>query len=357
MENQLKTVRDSDGKILYFSAEDFIDKIVIGGNCFICGAEKGSKTFNNEHIFPNWLLKWLSLHDKTITLPNGVKSVYSRYKISCCQECNTALSRNIEIPVSSLLQLPYYQFTCELNRHPDYIKLLFEWCALIYFKTHIRDMEHSWHLRYDTENHKIGERYNWADYHHLHCILRRFFTGASADGRTYGSMCIFPVYYPDNSTIADKFDYISDNLGQAVMLMLDQIAIICVLNDAGAAQAIYDDLKRITAAPTRLQLREIFSHFAYINCNLTERPEFYTLYNKTLNKLVMATKPPEIFDVRRIQDEVISLGEIIYKCCVPMMGKIDPNEEEKLLSAIKKGRYTFLFDENREFIDHAKLPK
>ena len=67
------TILDNKEKILLFSVEDFYNRIVIGSDCFICGASPVSKKFNNEHIFPDWLLAKYRLHQKGINLTNSAK--------------------------------------------------------------------------------------------------------------------------------------------------------------------------------------------------------------------------------------------------------------------------------------------
>ena len=96
MEYTLKTTTNSKGKIVYFHPEDFIQQIVLENGCFICGAKLGTKVFNDEHILPNWLLSKYNLHNKTVSLPNSVEYTYSKYKISCCQDCNYELSKHFE---------------------------------------------------------------------------------------------------------------------------------------------------------------------------------------------------------------------------------------------------------------------
>ena len=47
------TIIDSSGRVLFFSEERFVNDIILGGACFICGALPGSKAFNDEHILPD----------------------------------------------------------------------------------------------------------------------------------------------------------------------------------------------------------------------------------------------------------------------------------------------------------------
>src|SRR6476646_10028898 len=92
-----------DGKVLFFSAERFATDICEGTCCFTCGAVKGSKTLNDEHILPDWILRRYKLHAHTIELPNGRTHRYGTYTISCCESCNSLLGDRLETPLSKVL--------------------------------------------------------------------------------------------------------------------------------------------------------------------------------------------------------------------------------------------------------------
>lgn len=64
------------------------------------GAAKGSKTFNDEHIPPDRILRRYKLHGRTIVLPNGQTHRYATYTISCCETCNPLLGDKLETPLS-----------------------------------------------------------------------------------------------------------------------------------------------------------------------------------------------------------------------------------------------------------------
>jgi hypothetical protein len=84
------SVLDSVGNVIVFSTERFIRDICLGECCFLCGANPESKTFNDEHVLPEWLLRFCGLFDSEIILPNEGRVRYDRYKVPCCAECNTS---------------------------------------------------------------------------------------------------------------------------------------------------------------------------------------------------------------------------------------------------------------------------
>lgn len=93
-----KTIEDSktvvqNGIIKLYSLNDFINEIVDGNCCFICGANPEEKTFNDEHVIPDWILRRYNLYGGNINLTNGTFLRYGQYKIPCCEECNSSLGR------------------------------------------------------------------------------------------------------------------------------------------------------------------------------------------------------------------------------------------------------------------------
>ena len=89
------TILGEDGRILLLSCRRFVDEVVLGEACFVCGASPQSKTFNDEHIIPRWVLKRYGLYDKEITLPTGERRHYRGYRVPCCVECNSLLGETV----------------------------------------------------------------------------------------------------------------------------------------------------------------------------------------------------------------------------------------------------------------------
>ena len=131
------SVLDTDGRVIFFSTRRFVKDIALGACCFLCGAAPGSKVFNDEHILPRWLLKRYNLFNETITLPNGQTRTYSTHKIPCCEECNSLMGREVEKPLSKLLE-----GGCDAindNIRDGGLLKVFVWMALIFLKSHLKD--------------------------------------------------------------------------------------------------------------------------------------------------------------------------------------------------------------------------
>ena len=101
------TLAGRDGRLLLMSCQTFVNEIVMGDACFVCGASPRDKMFNDEHIIPRWILKRFGLFDKQITLPSGERRHYRGYRIPCCVTCNSLLGDTVEAPISQLLDGDY----------------------------------------------------------------------------------------------------------------------------------------------------------------------------------------------------------------------------------------------------------
>ena len=357
MEQTSKTIIDAEGKILLYSIEDFYNKIVKGTDCFVCGAEQGTKEFNDEHVLPHWILRKYDLYNKTITLANATTFKYSQYRVPCCKDCNSSLGELIENPVSRLLKLPYKEICEAIVEDQKNFHLLFCWLILIYFKTHLKDTELSLNLDKRKGSEKIADIYEWESMYHIHCMLRRHYTNAIVDKGTIGSTFILPAIEHDS---IEPFDYSDSIVGQCVMIRLGQFSIVCVLNDSCAAYNILTDYISMIKGPlTPFQLREVLSHMVYVNTSLKERPTYYSTFREN-NEYHIISKIPDKVELLNEEDRPFTHGELLYEGIKDMFKystKDMTESDEKLASIIneiKEGKIRYLFNDKDEFRDHSK---
>ena len=124
------TIIGPDGRILFFSVERFAIDICEGTCCFLCGAARGTKTFNDEHILPDWVLRRYKLHGHTIVLPNSRTHKYGTYTIPCCESCNSLLSDELETPLSKVFRDGHAAVANYLKKEGPL--RLFTWMALVF---------------------------------------------------------------------------------------------------------------------------------------------------------------------------------------------------------------------------------
>ena len=179
------SAQDFEGRTIFFSFQRFQDEICKKGHCFVCGAPP-NRGFNNEHIFPNWLLKHCRIHNEMLTLPNGVRVKYGTYKIPCCQTCNSVLAEIYENPISEAI--------CEgFDGVLDFVKnggfdRLCAWLALIFVKVHLRDFRNKVSLDNRQDDGLIGEHYELSQLHHVHAVARAATGGKKKDEKDKGAI-------------------------------------------------------------------------------------------------------------------------------------------------------------------------
>lgn len=338
-----KTIIDIDGKVIFFSIERFIQDIAKDGCCFICGAKPSEKDFNDEHVIPNWILKKFKLQNKSIKLPNKSNIQYSQYKVPCCSECNSFLGDNIEKTMSKVVSKGYDSFLDFLKN--DGYWLVFKWLSLIFVKVHLKDKFFRLNLDSREPDYKISELYDWESLHHIHCIARSLYTNCLIDKEVFSSFFVFQV---ENDNELEQFDYGDIYHGKGILIRLGEICILAVLNDSGGAATLYEDeLKKINGKLSQLQYREILAHLSYININLKNRPKYYTTYDFDQGFIIKADLPDLVeFEV----NEELKFGDYLYSSCYDILERLQNPEKEMIISKVKDGLWTFLFDKDGNFI-------
>ncbi len=337
------SVIDSSGDVIYFSFQRFLSDIILGKGCFLCGRTGNGLRFTDEHIIPNWLLRKFDLHHVSITLPNDTTIQYSRYKIRCCEHCNSKLGSEIEVPISRA-------FATGLDGINNFVsspegRKLFLWMSLIFLKTHLRDRKYRVHQDFRLGDQSISDEYEyeWHQLHHSHCLVRCVLNGGLVNPSAFGSIAVWPA----KTLIAkDKFDYADFSFGYSMMIRLDDICVWAVLNDSGAASANLSELfQRIPAPINDLQSREILVEFTMMNLLLKKRPEFFSKWNKENKNYEIDAILPQKLELEEY--DMTQRGELLSKILRHAEKSIRlPNKTPTEVSAqILSGKFTLLSDE------------
>lgn len=339
-------IETNTGQFIYFGYNDFLEKIINGDNCFICGIASSKTVFNNEHVIPNWILKRFNLHGRRIKLPNSSFIKYSQYRIPCCKNCNSELGKHYESPIRNLLDNSYSQIVAKLSKDKELVKLLFVWMGLLFFKTHFKDTMLSANRDVRIQAGKIGDSIDWSSLHHIHCLIRRNLTNAIVHENVYGSLLVIPAL---SATGLPKFDYIDSTLGDSVLIRIGETYIIAVLTDASASRSLCEPLlNRITGPLTNFQIRELLAHVTYININMIERPSFYSTITEMGYEI--SVKLPRNIELLEQNKVTITLGQLLHYFVKDLYpGRL---EDQEMLKNIKEGKVRFLFNEDNDFIQH-----
>jgi hypothetical protein len=334
------TVQAFDGRTIFFPFQRFKDEICKKGHCFVCGAVP-SKSFNSEHIFPNWMQKYCGIHNETLTLPTGNKVKYATYKISCCCACNSRLGEIYETPVSTAICDGYEGLVSYIDKGGDI--LLKAWLALIFLKVHLRDFQNRVSLDRRQDATMIGDEYELHELHHIHAFARAAIAGVEIDDQVFGTLVILQV---DPSSKSVAFDYCDNLLGRGLLIQINDLALIYILDDCGATAAMLSEKhKRLPSTISPIQLREIYASYLAANMHIKEKPIFRTEFIGPSGRPQISVELPE-FAIHDFQPTCFgslfagALGNLAEQVI------IDGKTGDDALDLIATGRVSFLFDEN-----------
>jgi hypothetical protein len=343
------SIIDDEGKVIFFSVERFVRDICEGDCCFICGAARGTKAFNDEHVLPDWILRKYRLRQSKITLPNQVGVTYASYLLPCCADCNSFLGENLELPMSRLIDGGHGAVAAHLEKAGPW--LIFQWLCLVFIKTHLKDRDFRWHLDRRKGDHKIGDMHTWETFHHVHCVARSKFIGAELAPLVLGTLLTLPAQELEN---VETFDYgdLSDHY--TLQIRLGDVAFVCALDDAAASLLFFENhLQRISGPLSPLQLREITAHIALLNAHLKDRPCFRSLIDDDGKYIITADLPAKPV---LTQYEITERGELMEHLCGPILQKLAGEDLPELLASLRSGQLTFLFNDDGSFNRNSMVP-
>jgi hypothetical protein len=348
---ETQSIRDIAGdKTTYFSFDEFMQRIVKGDNCFVCGASPAEKPFNDEHIIPDWILRRFKLHGQTITLPNETTMPYGKYKIRCCAECNSFLGEVLEKPISRYLNGSYEELVRKIGEDPSIIDQLFIWMCLIYIKTHLRNTTLLLQRDKRLDAGKIGDHFDWNHIHHVHCMARVYYTGAIVHEKVYGSMLILPALSAGDN---EPYDYMDSVAAQCVLIRVGETCILSVLNDSKAGQIVLDNwLKKISGPLTTFQLKELFAQLVFINLHLKERPVYHSGIGSEGYEIGVTL--PEKLELADKAEQIVTAGELLHNYVKPLIPDDNP-DRAAILQSIKEGKRSYFFNEKGEFVNYSRI--
>jgi len=330
-------IRDTTGKIIYFSPAKFREQIIEKKNCFICGTNRNEAKFNDEHIFPKWMLDNFGMHQARIDLPNKEKHRYGTYKIPCCAMCNGRMGNEIEKPISNILKNGYksvYKFMIDGNP-----LLLYSWLARIFLKTHLKDSMLKKHLDSRQGSGNIGDDYRWEGLYLPFVFSRAFYADTTSLENIMGSLIVVPIADNKNN-LTNRWHYTDDTNELTLMLQVRDIGFIASFGDFGIAlNNMKKMFKKINNHPVNpSQLGQLSAYVSATNMMYKNRPAVF--YDTKMNGFVSV--PPENTVVNKLSDE--EWGNLLHHFTQKLIAENDVAEE------VRVGRRQFLWDHNNEFV-------
>lgn len=333
------SLTDAKGEVRHFGLQAFAKLARDTSRCFVCGISNAHRTFNDEHVIPDWVLRRFSLHSRRLTLPNGNQTMYGRYTVRCCASCNRLLGARVEDAISRLFEDDTHSTVRKLKGASA---LLYQWLCLLFIKLHLKDRE----IRIDpdarNESAQIGEIYDWGGLHHIHSVAR-----AAHSGATINEVVLGTTFVTEMKLGGEPFDFGSLSEYSTIMVRIGRLGIASVLNDCGYVGSIVDEyLSGISGPLSAIQLREVAARLAYGNQLLKHRPVFWTEADG--DALSIRAKPPASGDRDEVNSE--ELGRLIAFSCGPLLlNSKTPGAEEKLRQ-LERGKIQFLYDDDGTFI-------
>lgn len=343
------SVVGADGRLLFVSGQRFQRDIVEGQCCFLCGASPDKAEFTDEHVIPDWVLREFSLHSKQVTLANGATIPYSRYRVPCCSSCNALLGETVEKPISDMIKGGYQSVSAFIKKNGAW--RLFAWMNLIFLKTHLKDRAFRFSLDAREGTEKISELYDWSPMHHIHCIVRAYYTKATLDPRLMGSVFVLPAKVRPHLGL---FDYADFSVHKTMLIRLGETAIICVLDDACATISLIQNwlFPKLGGPLSPVQLREVLSRIAHANSAISSRPQFHTVFDEGLPHL--SVTHADHFEAEKGDPE--KLGALMHHTCGPLLEDYGGQNKDAVIEGLRSGRWTFLVDPSGKFDDRSMEP-
>lgn len=341
-------IHADDGRTLHYGYEDFVDCIVKGDHCFICGAEAGSRPFNNEHVIPKWMLKHYGTPDSFMILPNATTIKNAMYTVPCCRDCNTELGKELEIPVSQLLKKGFDFVSKALEKDETLYLKLFHWVCLLFFKTHLKDTFLEAERDERVRSGSIGDTYCWHPLYHIHSIVRQHHTGVKLTADIQGTILVIEalVEAPE-----EEFDYLDNLNSQVVMVKVGRVVILAVLNDSRFCLAAYRAfLRKINGPLNSVQIRELLARLRYLNENIKKRSRFHSLFDN--DEFVIGAKVPKKIRFLSGPEERVSLFKLMRFYIEDLMPPDLPGRDQ-LVRDLEEGRAQYIFDEHLNFVRHG----
>lgn len=282
-------------------------------------------------------------------IPNHTLFRYSGMTVPCCTACNTEMGNRFEEPMSALFAGGHDAVSEELKNHGPW--QLFCWMALMFLKTHLKDKYLNYHLDRRKGDMKIAEIHSWEELHHLHCIVRSFYSGARLDQEVIGSLLVVPAKVRPHF---EGFDFIDLSAAQTMLLCIGDVAVIAVLNDSQAAMSVaFEGLKKRLGGPlSPLQLREVAATLACINLRVEPRAQFFSEIDALRETYSIKAARPDEVQMSAWDYELY--GQMMHTLTEDMIKGMDNAEEVRNL--VKTGRYTFLTTPDGNFdVDSMEL--
>jgi hypothetical protein len=222
--------------------------------------------------------------------------------------------------------------------------------GLLFLKTHLKDRYYRFHLDCRAGSNKIGEIYDWVDLHHIHSLIRCFYSGARVAPEAVGSMVVLQV---QDFGEADSFDYGDLYMSQCCFVKLGDAAVVAVMNDSNGAMSYFAPrIERFRGPLSAPQLREVMVELAFLNLHMKNRPQFATRADPSREEVEIVAFRPQL-ELDALDYSV--RGKMLLHAVRHILPhiRVPGATPDQIEAAIRGGKFTFLFDDDGKFIERS----
>ncbi|MER9301240.1 HNH endonuclease [Mesorhizobium sp. M0621] len=338
--NKGGSITAPDGDLIFMDFDRFRSEVFTIGHCFVCGRAR-CKDFNREHIIPDWMLRLCGLHNKEITLPNGVRTRYSTYRLRCCTKCNSRLGDEFERPIREVISAGFDRV--EEYANSGGAELLQLWMALIFLKVHLRDRRVPVHRDQRLGSETVGEEYDLDLLHHVHALARARLFGIEVDPDVFGTFVIMRAH---REWCPTTFNYADNYLGGTIMIRVKDVVLYSVIADCGLVGSMMGpQLDSLTNRMLDIQYLEVLTRLACANVHIISQPQFRTGIDLLSGGSKIEVKLPDKAEIRDLDRDV--LGWM-------MEGTVSRFVSESVGANLRTGHSTTLWDANGDTVEYPK---
>lgn len=248
---------------------DFFDKVLnrkFGPKtCFLCGCRLTKKNRTEEHVIPRWLQKKYQLYDQRLNLLNGTTIPYRNLTIPCCFSCNNLRLEPLEKRISDAVALGAGAVRA-VNHHD-----LFLWLGKIFYGLLYRELflslDRTGKLRGNITDRKLLRRF---EMHHL--FLQSVRTPMQFSAFSPASIMVVNTQEP--SDIRLRWDFRDEIQTMCIACRMGPVGLIAVLQDGGAQEPCFSDLKLRRRRLHPIQFREVVARVMYKAMLFNRTPKY-----------------------------------------------------------------------------------
>lgn len=360
----MNEIRDADGRLIRGTKEIMLEHAK--GYCPLCDKKmkKGVRK-TNEHVIPNWMIKRFNLSENSkIVLPNDDFIRYGRnYGVPLCNSCNGLLNDVLEKPISTASASGPTVFEEWFKSRIENKLTLYVWMAWIMFKLSWKD--HSFPVYPDPRKSAglIGESYDYDFLFNLLSVVRACVFGCSVDSYVMGSLFGLPMQ--DDLDVDHQFDLVSFHHQKTLMITFGGYAFFSVFEDYGGTCAKVfgnsvigrtNNFGDLSPPQVREAAGELVSISAHIKRDFVWELEYVRTQNGYEIILPRSLSEPTIEPKNHaIRAPIMehAFKSFFLRNPIILHCNSNPISQSEVVEKIKEGSWTFLKDENGDFLKNS----